>query len=278
MTIKTILVHINDERRVQGLVDAAAHLATRHEAHLIGLYVMPPIPVYGSTAAGVGMVSSGLASFRTEAKRAQAVFEAACKGHPFVSEWRVVDPKAQGLAETVMDHGRAADLIIASQRDRSFDFTHVLDVPERLAIESGRPVLIVPHSGRFPQFGTRVTVAWNGRREAARATFDALPLLQAAANVRVIWVNPQAESRAAGDLPTAEIAASLARHGVKCDAATAVASDIKVGDTLLSGLTDDGSDLLVMGAYGHSRLREFVFGGATRHILDHMTVPVLMSH
>lgn len=278
MTLKTILLHVNDERRVAGLVDAAAHLATRHEAHLIGLYVMPPIPTFGATAYGAGLIKNELAKMREEAGRVQKAFESACQGRPFVNEWRLVEPKYDGVAEMVMEHGRAADLIVAGQRDRSWDFSPLLDVPERLTIESGRPVLVVPHSGRFAKFGERVTIAWNGRREAARAVFDALPLLKAARNVRIIWVNPQDEARAAGDLPAAEIASALARHGVKCEAATAYGTDIKVGDTLLSGLTDDGSDLLVMGAYGHSRLREFVFGGATRHILDHMTVPVLMSH
>ncbi len=278
MSIKTILLHVNDERRIAGLVDATAHLATRHEAHLTGLYVMPPVPTYGTTSIGTGMIKSGLATFREEARRAQASFEAACKGRPFVTEWRLINPGHVGVAETVMDHGRAADLIVTSQRDRSFEFSALLDVPERLAIESGRPVLIIPHSGRFAQFGKRVTIAWNGRREAARATFDALPLLKMAESVRILWINPQDDRARAGDLPTAEIAGALARHGVKCEAATAVASGIKVEDALLSSLTDDGSNLLVMGAYGHSRLREFVFGGATRHVLDHMTVPVLMSH
>ncbi len=278
MSIKTILLHVNDERRVAGLIDAAAHVATRYESHLTGLYVMPPVPTLGATSLGASLIKSGLAQFRAEAKRVQMAFEDACKGRPFVAEWRLADARHQGVAETVMEHGRAADLIIAGQRDKSFDFTHLLDVPERLAIESGRPVLIVPWAGRFASFGKRVTVAWNGRREAARAVFDALPLLKAADNVRIIWVNPQKDQVKAGDLPTAEIASTLARHGVRCEAASTVASDIRVGDALLSGLTDDGSDLLVMGAYGHSRLREFVFGGATRHILDHMTVPVLMSH
>ena len=278
MTYKTILLHTNDERRVAGLVDAATHIATRHEAHLIGLYVMPPVPTYGATSRGAAMIKSGLAKFREEAGRVQIAFEAACKGRPFVAEWRLIEPKDQGVAETVMQHGHASDLIIASQRDHDFDFTSLLDVPERLAIESGRPVLIIPNSGIFPGFGKRITVAWNGKREAARAVFDALPLLKAADSVRIIWVNPKKESVQAGDLPTAEIATALARHGVRCEAATTTASDIRVGDVLISGLTDDGSDLLVMGAYGHSRLAEFVFGGATRHILEHMTVPVLMSH
>jgi nucleotide-binding universal stress UspA family protein len=278
MGYKTILLHVNDERRVSGLVGVAAAIAERFEAHIIGLYVLPPVPTYGATSVGAGMIKSGMAAFKKEAERVQAAFETACKGHAVVSEWRLIDPKHNGVAETVMDHGRAADLIIASQRDPAFDFTALLDVPERLVIEAGRPVLVIPNVGSYNIIGKRVTVAWNGRREAARATFDALPLLKAAQNVRIVWVNPQAEAGTAGDLPTVEIAAALARHGVKCEAATATAPDLAVGDTLLSGLVDDGTDLLVMGAYGHSRIREFIFGGATRQILQHMTTPVLMSH
>lgn len=278
MTYKTVLLHVNDERRVAGLVDAAAHVAGRFEAHLIAVYVTPPVPTFGTSTLGAGLIKSSIAKFREEAARVQKAFEEACRGRPIVPEWRLVEPRHTDVAETLMEHGRCADLIIAGQRDPEFDFTALLDVPERLAIESGRPVLIVPHSGRFPTFGKRVTIAWNGRREAARATFDALPLLKAADRVRVLWINPQSEPRGAADLPSAEIAAALARHGVKCEAAAQTSVDIDVGDTLLSGLTDDGSDLLIMGAYGHSRLREFVFGGATRHILGHMTVPVLLSH
>lgn len=278
MTYKTILLHVNDERRVAGLVDAAAHLATRHEAHLIGLFVMPPLPAYGAVSIGAGIVKGGLTAFRDEAQRVRIAFEEACKGRPFVSEWRLVEHPAHSVAEVVTQHGRACDLIMASQRDRDWAFATLMDEPERIALESGRPVLIVPHAGRFTTFGRRVTVAWNGRREAARAVFDALPLLVAADNVRVLWVNPRQGRQGEGDVPAADLGATLARHGVKCEVATAQSSDSNVGETLLSGLVDDGSDLLVMGAYGHTRFRELIFGGATRDILEHMTVPVLMSH
>ena len=278
MSYKTILLHVNDERRVGSLVGTAARIADRFEAHLIGLYVLPPVPVYGATAVGASMIKSGMAQFRKEAERVRAAFEDACKGEPVVAEWRMVEPKHPSVAETVMDHGRAADLIIAGQTDPSFDFSTLLDCPERLALESGRPVLVVPHSGQYPTIGKRISIAWNGRREAARATFDALPLLKLADSVRIVWVNPQSEGARVGDVPTAEIAAALARHGVNCEAASTVARDIGVGDAILSGLTDDSTDLLVMGAYGHSRFREFVFGGTTRHILGHMTTPVLLSH
>jgi nucleotide-binding universal stress UspA family protein len=278
MTYKTILLHVNDERRAAGLLDAATFLAARHQAHLIGLFVMPPLPAYGALSIGSSIIKSGLASFRDEAERVHRLFEESCRTRSVASEWRLVDDVHVPVASVVMDHGRSCDLIMASQRDRSWDFTQLMEEPELIAIESGRPVLIIPHSGRFPNFGQRVTVAWNGRREAARAVFDALPLLTAAERVRVVWVNPQKEQPMAGDVPTAEICAALSRHGVKCEAATAQAPDISVGNILLSGLTDDSSDLLVMGAYGHTRLREFVFGGATREIFQHMTAPVLMSH
>jgi nucleotide-binding universal stress UspA family protein len=277
VTYKTILLHVNDERRVTGLVAAAAVLAARYEAHLIGLYVMPPVPTYGVTTVGAGMIKASLGTFRAEANRVQAAFEKATRGLAFSTEWRLEDARSPGVAETIMDHGRLTDLIIASQRDRDWDFSMLLDEPERLAIESGRPVLIVPHQRTFSNFGRRITVAWNGTREAARATFDALPLLKDANNVRILWINPQDDPEA-GDIPTAAIAGSLARHGVKCDGRMLLADNAKVGDVLRAEMEEDGSDLLVMGAYGQSRLREFVFGGATREVLRHMTVPVLMSH
>ncbi len=127
-------------------------------------------------------------------------------------------------------------------------------------------------------FGKKVLVAWNARREAARAVFDALPLLQQADEVKVVWVNPQAEGAAPVDVPAGDICAALARHGVKCEATEVAHPRSGVGRTLLARAAEYGSDLLVMGCYGHSRLREFVLGGASRHVLEHMTIPVLMSH
>lgn len=278
MAYKTIVLHLNDERRVAGLVEAAAHLATLHQTHLTGLYVLPPVPSYGTTTVGAGIIKSGLNTFTEEGRRVEIAFAKATAGRPFVSEFRLVKADQLGYAETIIEHGRSADLIMAGQRDNSWSYSMLMDEPERLAIESGRPVLIIPHAGKFATFGSRITLAWNGRREAARAAFDALPLLQAAKSVRIVWVNPQDETSDVGDIPAAEIAATLARHGVKCETAKSYASDIKVGDILLADLADDGTDLLVMGAYGRSRIREFVFGGTTKHIMAHMTVPVLMSH
>ena len=117
-------------------------------------------------------------------------------------------------------------------------------------------------------------MAWNANREAARAVHDAMPLLTHAESVVVLSVDPQDERHFAG----ADIATHLARHGVNVEARRSVAPNIPIGDELLNMASDLGSDLMVMGAYGHSRLREAVFGGVTRHLLRHMTIPVLMSH
>jgi nucleotide-binding universal stress UspA family protein len=169
-------------------------------------------------------------------------------------------------------------LVIASQTDPDWPGTERLDVAERLAIESGRPVLIIPNTGTPERVGDKVLVAWNARREAARAVFDALPILQHAKEVRVVWVNPQAEREHTQDVPAGDICATLARHAVKCEAVEEVRPGAGVGETLLACAKDWGADLLVMGCYGHTRLREFVFGGASRHVLSRMSIPVLMSH
>jgi nucleotide-binding universal stress UspA family protein len=139
----------------------------------------------------------------------------------------------------------------------------------------GRPVLVVPRYGTFPTIGERVLVAWNGAREAVRAVNDALPLLQRAQLVTVLSIDP---SDADHRIPSADITLHLARHGVTAVAAQTRGTDLLVADILLSYAADLGADLIVSGAYGHTRLRELVLGGMTRHLLQTMTVPVLMSH
>lgn len=280
MSYKTILVHLNDERRVGQLIDVAGHIADRNEAHIIGLYVVPSTVVGIASGIGARLAQSGRALFREEAHRIETAFNEAMKGRAVVGEWRLLEPRRDhpGIPEAVIEQARTADLVVASQSDESWDWSLLLDFPERLALETGRPTLIVPHSGRFPRVGRRALVAWNGKREATRAVFDALPLLSQAEAVKVLWVDPGRTPAELGRTPGSDLAAALARHGIKCEVGTSVTAGIEVGDDLLSRVSDFDADLLVMGCYGHSRFREFVFGGATREILGHMTVPTLMSH
>ena len=188
------------------------------------------------------------------------------------------DARALPVIECVLAYARATDLIVASQTDPMWLGSGQLDIADQLVLESGRPVLIIPNTAAQGSVGETVLVAWNGRREAARAAFDALPILGRAKEVKVVWVNPQSEDEAPGDIPTADICSALARHGVRCEGTDQIKPHVNVGETLLACARDIAANLLVMGCYGHARLREFVFGGASRHVLQHMSTPVLMSH
>jgi nucleotide-binding universal stress UspA family protein len=179
----------------------------------------------------------------------------------------------------VVRYGRAADLVVIGQTDPEWWGSHYLDLADRLPVEAGRPVLVIPKSpSPADGLGKKILVGWNARREAARAIFDALPILRKATEVKLVWVNPQSEQDVAQVLPAAAICASLARHGVKCEGAEEVKPRRGVGETLLACAQQFGADLPVMGCYGHTHWREFILGGATRHVLSHATLPVLMSH
>jgi len=280
MPYKTILVHLNNERRAEGLLECAMDIARRHNAHLIGFHVYPGVPSAPPIAMpyGAEVIGAALAGERREAENIEKVFKAMTAGQPVVAEWRSVKAPHADLARVVMEHGRCADLIVASQADPEWDLSVVLDFPERLALESGRPVLVVPYVGRYPSVGRNAMISWKATREAARAVFDALPLLEDSEKVTILEIEERGKSVANSFAPDTQIAAALARHGLKPTVQRTVTGDIGIADEILSRLADAGCDLLVMGAYGHSRFRELVFGGTTRQIARHMTVPVLFSH
>ena len=189
MSYKTILVHLNDKRRAEAVLGPAIHLARRYNAHLIGLHVyasMPAPPI--AMAYGAQVLGSVVAAERKEAELIAAAFAAATANQPFVAEWRSLKVPHVDLAGVVMDHGRAADLIVAGQTDPDWDLSPLMDFPERLALESGRPVLVVPYAGRFGEIGRNVVIAWKAGRESARAVFDALPILEQAEKVHILEV------------------------------------------------------------------------------------------
>jgi nucleotide-binding universal stress UspA family protein len=280
MTYKTILVHCNDKGRIGRVLGPAVELAERFAAHLIGLSVAPPALIVPTGMPGTPdtlVVDERCQAYRRDNPQLKAAFEAAAGGRGFTCEWREADAGSATVAEVVTGQARAVDLIVAAQSDPRWPGSVLLDVADRLAVEAGRPVLIVPNEGVHSGVGSRIVVAWNGAREGTRAAFDALPLLQAAADVKVLTVGGKGEGAPPAGFAAGDICAALARHGVASEALE-VESDGNVGRTLLNRAIEHRADLLVMGCYGHSRLAELVFGGATRHVLRHMTIPVLMTH
>jgi len=208
----------------------------------------------------------------------RAGFEAAMRGRAVTSQWREADAAGSTVRQVIVTHARAADLVVASQSDPDWPGTGQLDLADELVIASGRPVIVVPNSVSVLGWPPNVVVAWNGQREATRALFDALPLLQSAQSVKLVQIESRTERRPGNIEPTADIREALLRHGVAYRATEFIRSDAGAGEALVARTLREEADLLVMGCYGRSRLREFVFGGATRHILQHMTVAVLMSH
>lgn len=279
MTIKDILVQVDGGKTAPARYAAAIGLAQAHGAHLTGLClaVEPPVP---STILGM-VPPEAMASqrdvVREQAEAAIAQFRLAVEKAGLPGEGRIVQVLDFDAVEVFVTHARHCDLAILGQQDPA-DFLPLRpDFPADVLMSCGRPGIVVPFSGTPPTLGQRVLVAWDGGREAARAVNDAMPLLERAHSVAVLSVNPEGTGN--GDRePGADIALHLARHGVKVAAARTVARETSVGDVILAEIADSGIDLLVMGAYGHSRLREWALGGVTRHILAHMTVPVLMSH
>ena len=275
---KDILVHVDGGKAAERRVEAAAVLAEANEAHLVGLHVASPAEEMPWIEGYATEMVIRYATERAEADRARAreVFERQTAGRAMTHEWR----EAGGLADrTVSLHGRYADLIVLGQSDpEAAPFGTAPGIAAHVPLSAGRPCLILPYAGQWPTLGRRVLVAWDGGREAARAANDALPLLRRAERVTVVTIGDRMQGGGAADQGAATLGTHLVRHGVAVETRNDAGGAAGVPDLLLSLAADLSSDLLVMGAYGHNRLRDLIMGGVTRAILDHMTLPVLMSH
>lgn len=279
MTIKDILVHVDQSERSAARVDIAFQLAQVHGAHLIGLFAEAHPSVSDFVPSHLSQGEDEQAQKAGEAWGQR--FQEQARRTGVAAEWRQINPRSLGVAdvvEHVILHGRYTDLVVLGQNDPDRSNGSVPgDLPDRVVIGVGRPVLVIPYSGTFDLSEVRAMLAWNGGREAVRAANDGLPFLAHSKKTIVLAVNPTEGGQGHGDIPCADICTHLARHGVKAEAQHLNAPDVRVGDVLLSRAADEGINLLVSGAYQKSRMREMVLGGVTRHLLEQMTVPVLMS-
>jgi len=272
--MKTLLLQLGNEERREVGFRVTSSLARRFGAHVVGYY---PVPMQDFSGLAMGqapmaVLDSIRAQALEEAKRHVARFDHACQIDGLLAEHRIDEGEPVAL---LMAQSRIVDLAIVHQADpASFSPADGEAVSTELVLGAACPVLLIPYAGTFEQIGNRVLIAWNDSREASRAVHDALPMLKQAQKVVILTVNPPRDEAAAG----AEVAAYLARHGVNAVASQTVIKDIDIASALVSAVSDYDADLLVMGAWGHSRMRELMFGGATRGVLAQMTVPVLMSH
>ena len=274
---KTILAHFDSTERAPRRLQAAATLAEAFDAHLAAVYsIMSPLYSEPFVADGGAFVAQELLRFqeRKDAE-ARATFDRVVPGLGRPVEWRAA---AGDPATVVNEHARYADLIVLGQYDSDAANDVTPDFIGRVIMGSGRPVLVVPYAGEIGPIGRRPMVAWNASREATRAVSSSMPLLRRADEVQVTTFNARAGRGGHGELPGADIAAYLARHGVRANVSGTTSREVDIGNQILSRADDFQADLIVMGGYGHSRAYEFVMGGATRTLLEAMTVPVLFAH
>jgi nucleotide-binding universal stress UspA family protein len=275
--IKDLLVNIPVGAPSAAVVDYAVSVANAYDAHLAGVaFAYEPV-VPGTVFDGVA--ASIIATYRAESEKAGKAavekFDEAVRRAGLSAESHLLEAGPTGAGELFAQMARHFDLTVVAQTDPEKDAPEEL-MPEAALFGSGRPMLAVPYIQKGGLKLDRVLVCWDGSRPAARAIADAMPFLERSKSIDVVTVSREQGPR--NDLPGVDIAHHLARHKLQVDLKRIVASDIDVTSALLSHAADIGADMIVMGGYGHSRLREFVLGGATRGILESMTVPVLMSH
>ena len=278
MAYKNLLVQVDETGSCAKRIELAVDLAVAHEAHLTGVYVISE----PSPASFVGVPAELLSDLQQRAREAADAaldrFTEVARRNQVAFETRVDRVLYTEVADALATNARYVDLVILGQIDSDDPATGPRYLPEEVILGCGRPALVVPYIGPAATFGERMMVAWDASREAARAVNDALPLLERAKTVSVVTINPREQAFGHGEEPGADIGLHLARHDIKVDVQRVEAHDLDAANAILSHLANESADLLVMGAYGHSRLREFVLGGVTRRILAEMTVPVLMSH
>jgi nucleotide-binding universal stress UspA family protein len=274
--VKDIIVNLSVGKPHDVAGDYALSVASVFDAHLSGVACAyePVINGMAIPSVAASLIDTFRAESEAEAHRAKTAFEENARRAIVSADSIVISGTASDTARKLGELARDYDLSIVAQAQDDGDFAESMAI-EGALFGSGRPVLVVPYIQSSGLKLDRVMVCWDGSRNAARAVGDAMPFLRRAGTIEVVTIERQ-ERR--NELTGARIAAHLARHGMKVELKPIVAPDVAVADAILSFAADNSTDLIVMGGYGHTRLREFVLGGATSGILDAMTVPTLMSH
>ena len=274
---KDIVVNLSVRKGSKAVGDYAVSVAETLGAHLTGVAIafVPSIPGASLGYLPIETIEAQQRENEMAAEDAVDHFTAASAKAGVAAERRVLRTGFPAAAEQFSRIARRFDLAIVGQVEPDVNSVEAA-IAESTLFDSGRPIVIVPYIQKAPLTLERVMVCWDGSRAAARAIADAMPLLERAGSVQVVIV---ASERGKYDqIEGADMGLHLARHGVKVEVTRIARGKIDVADALLSHAADSGADFMVMGGYGHSRLREFVLGGVTRSMLHSMVVPTLMSH
>lgn len=278
MTYKTILGVIQGKDDAERVLDCVLPLARRFSAHLIGVHA-EPIPVPYVTPMGFPDTDFIAASSEANQQRSEEIrqlFEGRLQREGVSGEWQALENLSGDSALGALTVARTSDLVVVQQSNPDGNSATLANV-ESLLFDSGRPVLFVPYAVSVDPAFRKVLVAWNGTQQAARAVFDALPFIVAAEETEILALDASDTVDHDAAMVGADIAAALARHGAKVSFASRQTSGLGAGEAIENEISEFGADLLVMGAYSQSWLKEFFFGGATRTLLQSMPAATLMA-
>jgi nucleotide-binding universal stress UspA family protein len=287
MAVRDLLVYVDQTEAALVRLRLAADLAGLHSSRLTALFVRQRTPkqLDDVGAAELGLASADAivevnrrieASIDAAADRLRAALETLTSEHGLTTEWCCVN----GLASVVVpQHARYADFCILGHERAAEDTFGEYRFSEEMLFGTGRPLVFIPSVGSSETLGRHIAVAWNSSRPAARAVNDALPLIERADRTTVLLVNPRDYFDRYGAPPGERMVEHLIRHGANAEAVRIDnVPEAAIADALQTSARALGADLLVAGAFGHAALWEKLFGGVTRELLDHLTLPLMMSH
>jgi len=275
--IKDIIVNLSVTKNDSTVGNYAVSVAAALQAHLTGIAFIydPIVPISGTGYIPADVIESQRADNETAAEAAIKDFTTATDRAGISAEPQMLSASLTGAGDQFARMARRFDLAIVGQAQPETSTMEQI-IGETTLFESGRPMIMVPYIQKAPFKTNNVIICWDGSRTAARAVADAIPILGKSSRIEIVSVT--SERGKEDEIEGADIGQHLARHGLKVDVHRISRGNIDVADALLSHAADSSADLMVMGGYGHSRLREFVLGGVTRSIFQSMTLPVLLSH
>jgi nucleotide-binding universal stress UspA family protein len=275
--VKDIVVNLSVGPEGGPAGDYAVSVASALDAHLTGIAFLydPIVPVSAAGYIPAEVIETQQADNEAAAKTAIDRFAAATKRAGLSAEPLTLSASLAGAGDQFSRIARRFDLAIVGQAEPESSSVEEI-IAEAALFESGRPVILVPYIQKAPLKLDNVMVCWDGSKSAARAIADAMPLLTKAGSVEIVIITNERGKQ--DEIEGADIGQHLARHGLKVDVNRIPGGGIDVADALLSHAADSGADFMVMGGYGHSRLREFILGGVTHSIFRSMTLPALLSH
>lgn len=274
-----IAIHLSNDNACARRIDAGLQLAKEHNAEVIGVYPTDGVVGHYYDESIIPQDIRKLLRGRRDEFMAsvQKLFLERAEAAGVKAEWRAPHGEAD---EALALHARYCDLLVMSKAERVDSVTSIIpNLPESVVMAAGRPVLMIPNVGNFSTIGERVLYCWDQRREAARAFTDAAPFLRRCKELVVLEIDRDEQAFREADLRDSDFTTFCEKLGYpKAKHLVKESEDIGVGNVILNTASDAGSDLIVMGAYGHSRMRQWVMGGASRTLLSSMTAPVLLAH